>query len=79
MSKKELLKTAFIKSLPVMCSYVFVAIAYGIMMEESGLAWYYSLLTSAAVYTGAFQFAHMKILLTIQNKILVSYHRNFRK
>ena len=29
--------------------------------------------------TGAFQFAHMKILLTIQNKILVSYHRNFRK
>ena len=29
--------------------------------------------------TGAFQFAHMKILLTIQNKIPVSYHRNFRK
>lgn len=62
MSKRELVKTAFIKSLPVMCSYVFVAIAYGIMMEESGLAWYYSLLTSAAVYTGAFQFVLITFL-----------------
>jgi 4-azaleucine resistance transporter AzlC len=30
--------------------------AYGIMMEEAGFHWYYSLLTSLTVYTGAFQF-----------------------
>ncbi len=38
--KRELIKTAFIKSLPIMCSYIFVSMAYGITMEEHGLAWY---------------------------------------
>ena len=37
-----------------MCSYVFVSMAYGMMMENAGFAWYYSLLTSLTVYTGAF-------------------------
>lgn len=39
-----------------MCSYLFVSMAYGIMMEEAGFAWYDSLFISMAVYTGAFQF-----------------------
>jgi 4-azaleucine resistance transporter AzlC len=30
--------------------------AYGIMMEASGFSWYYSLIVSLTVYTGAFQF-----------------------
>lgn len=34
---KEILKTSFIKSIPIMCSYFFVSLAYGIMMEERGL------------------------------------------
>ena len=56
MDKKHLFKYAFIKSIPIMCSYLFVSMAYGIMMEESGFEWYYSLLASLTVYTGAFQF-----------------------
>lgn len=55
-------KQAFIKSLPIMCSYIFVAMAYGIMMEESGFAWYLSLLVSMTVYTGAFQFVLITFL-----------------
>ena len=39
-----------------MCSYLFVSMAYGIMMEEAGFAWYVSLAVSLTVYTGAFQF-----------------------
>ncbi len=54
--KKDVIKYAFIKSIPIMCSYLFVSMAYGIMMEESGFGWYYSLLISLTVYTGAFQF-----------------------
>ncbi len=42
------------KSIPIMCSYVFVSMAYGMMMENVGFAWYYSLLTSLTVYTGSF-------------------------
>ena len=53
---KDVTKQAFIKSIPIMCSYVFVSMAYGMMMENAGFAWYYSLFTSLTVYTGAFQF-----------------------
>ena len=53
--KKEIFKKAFVKSLPIMCSYLFVSMAYGIMMEEAGFGWYDSLFISVTVYTGAFQ------------------------
>ena len=63
MIQKKALKTAFIKSIPILCSYIFVGIAYGIMMENAGFAWYYSLLASFGVYTGAFQF----VLITLMS------------
>ena len=50
------LKTAFVKSIPIFCSYVFVSMAYGMMMASAGFPWYDSLLVSLTVYTGAFQF-----------------------
>lgn len=56
------MKHAFIKSIPILCSYVFVSMAYGIMMEEAGFHWYYSLLVSLTVYTGAFQFVLITFL-----------------
>ena len=54
--KRELIKLAGVKSLPILCSYLFVAMAYGMMMQEAGYAWYWSLAVSLTVYTGAFQF-----------------------
>ena len=51
MSKKEVFHYAFIKSLPVMCSYLFLGIAYGILMEDAGFHWYTSLFASFIVYT----------------------------
>ncbi len=60
--KKEILRQAFLKSLPIMCSYVFVSMAYGIMMEEAGFHWYDSLAVSLTVYTGAFQFVLITFL-----------------
>ena len=56
------LKAAIIKSIPIMCSYFFVSMAYGMMMQEAGLGWYYSLFTSLIVYTGAFQFVLITFL-----------------
>jgi 4-azaleucine resistance transporter AzlC len=60
--KREAAKRAFIKSIPIMCSYLFVSMAYGIMMEEAGFRWYYALLVSMTVYTGAFQFVLISFL-----------------
>lgn len=59
---KEVFKDSFIKSIPIMCSYFFVSMAYGIMMENAGFKWYYSLLVSMTVYTGAFQFVLITFL-----------------
>ena len=56
------LKTAFIRSIPVLCSYIFLGMAYGILMEKAGYPWYCSLLASFVVYTGAFQFALTSLL-----------------
>ena len=60
--KKEIRKTAFIKSLPIMCSYLFVGMAYGMMMQEAGFGWYLCLAASMTVYTGAFQFVLITLL-----------------
>ena len=60
--QKETVKKAFLKSIPILCSYVFVSIAYGITMEEAGFVWYQSLLISLVVYTGAFQFVLVSFL-----------------
>ena len=64
MNRKKIIKKAFLKSVPIMCSYLFVSMAYGIMMEESGFHWYYSLAISLTVYTGAFQFVLITFLST---------------
>lgn len=45
-----------------MCSYLFVVMAYGMMMQEAGFAWYDSLLASLTIYTGAFQFVLITFL-----------------
>ena len=45
-----------------MCSYLFVGMAYGMMMQEAGFAWYDSLLASLTIYTGAFQFVLITFL-----------------
>ena len=53
---------AFTKSVPIMCSYFFVSMAYGMMMTANGFPWYDSLLVSMTVYTGAFQFVLTTLL-----------------
>ena len=62
MTKAQIRKNAFLKSIPIMCSYIFVSMAYGIMMENAGFGWYYSLFVSLTVYTWAFQFVLITFL-----------------
>lgn len=56
------MKKALIKSLPILCSYLFIGMAYGMLMTSAGFAWYYPLLISLTVYTGAFQFVLVTLL-----------------
>ena len=59
---RQVMKSAVLKSIPIMCSYLFVSMAYGMMMENAGYHWYYSLLASMTIYTGAFQFVLITFL-----------------
>lgn len=62
MTDVKVIQKAFIKSVPIMCSYLFVSFAYGIMMAEAGFKWYIALLISLVVYTGAYQFVLISFL-----------------
>lgn len=61
-ARMRTIRYAFFKSLPILFSYVFVAMAYGILMEQAGFGWAWSLLISLTVYTGAFQFVLITFL-----------------
>lgn len=60
--KQSAFREAFRRSIPILCSYAFVGMAYGMMMAEAGQKWYVALLASVAVYTGAFQFVLVSFL-----------------
>lgn len=59
---KRALKKALKQSIPILCSYVFISMAYGMLMAENGYPWYAALLASVIVYTGAFQFVLVSLL-----------------
>ena len=50
------LKYALGKTVPIMFSYLFLSMAFGIMMNQAGFPFYWAYLVSLTVYTGAFQF-----------------------
>lgn len=52
----DIKKRAFKLAMPVMLSYLFMSLAYGLMMQQAHLGWYYSFLASVLIYTGAFQY-----------------------
>lgn len=75
-------RQAFMKSIPILCSYMFVSMAYGMMMEEAGYHWYASLLVSMTVYTGAFQFVFVTLLssgASIMTIALMAFLMNSRQ
>lgn len=62
MEKKKLFLYAFRKSIPVLLGYIFLGIAFGIVLQSSGLTWSWALLISGIVYAGSMQFALVPLL-----------------
>ncbi len=60
--KRSAFREAFARSIPILCSYAFVGMAYGMMMADAGQKWYVALLACFTVYTGAFQFVLISFL-----------------
>lgn len=59
---RNALKTAFPYTLPVMTGYLFLGIAFGIMLEGKGLHAGWALLMSLFIYAGSMQFAAIELL-----------------
>lgn len=53
---------AFVKALPVLFSYLFLSIAFGMMMEQAGFSWLWSGFSSVVIYSGAYQYAMVPFL-----------------
>lgn len=68
--KKELIY-AFKKTLPILFSYLFLSMAFGIMMKQAKLSFIWAYLISATIYTGAFQFVIVPFLSSRSNVLTV--------
>lgn len=62
MRNKRELYYAWKQTIPILFSYVFLSLAFGITMLEAGLSMVWAWLISLTVYTGAFQFILVSFL-----------------
>lgn len=55
-------KQAWLASLPVMVGYIFVGIAFGLLLYSEGFSWLWALASSVIVYAGSMQFVLVAFL-----------------
>ena len=58
----SLVKTAFVKSLPVMAGYIVLGIGFGILLGEAGFGPLWALLFSLFVFAGSMQFVGVSLI-----------------
>ena len=63
------MKAAFPHTVPVLAGFLFLGIAYGILMSARGYGWPWVLLTSAVVFAGALQFVGISLLTSVFDPI----------
>ena len=51
------LRYALRRTVPVLCGYLFLGIAFGVLLSQAGYGWPWALLISGIVYAGSMQFA----------------------
>lgn len=75
------IKFAFIKSIPILIGYLFLGMAFGILLFLAGYDYIYAILTSMTIYSGTLQFALVSFLTQntdLISIILISGTMNFR-
>lgn len=69
--KKEL-RYAFLKSLPILCGYVFLGIAFGILLQQAGYNFIWAFAISLFVYAGSMQFVMVPLLATAASPLTMA-------
>ncbi len=60
--KQNEVKYAFIQSIPVMLGYIFLGIAFGLMLQDSGYNFVWAFFASLTIYAGSMQFVLVTLL-----------------
>lgn len=60
--RQNLVRTAFIKSLPVMAGYMVLGIGFGILLKKAGYGIFWSFLMSFTIYAGSMQYVAISLL-----------------
>lgn len=55
-------KYAFMQSIPVMLGYIFLGIAFGLMLHDGGYSCWWALFSSLMIYAGSMQFVLVTLL-----------------
>lgn len=58
----KLIKSAFVKSLPVMAGYIVLGIAFGILLKVNGYGLGFALLMSVFIFAGSMQFVGISLM-----------------
>lgn len=56
------LRYAFRQTVPVLCGYLFLGLAFGLLLQRAGYGWPWAVLTSVIVYAGSMQFVLVGLL-----------------
>ena len=63
---------AIIRSLPVMCGYVFLGIAFGIVLQQAGYNFIWAFAISLFVYAGSMQFVMVPLLASAASPVTMA-------
>lgn len=84
LSKKQIVKKAFITSLPVMAGYIILGIGFGILLRDAGYGVLWALSMSVFIFAGSMQYVGVSliaggasILTTILTTIMVNARHLF--
>ena len=68
-SQKQSLKNIFPYTIPVLAGYVFLGIAFGLLLRTKGYPWWLPILMSLIIYSGSMEYAAIPILAEAFNPI----------
>ncbi len=68
-AKKKALKAAFPETIPVMTGYIFLGIAFGILLSARSYGIFWALLMSLFIYAGSMQYVAISLLVSAFNPV----------
>lgn len=70
---KKALRAAFPHTVPVMVGYLFLGVAFGVLLQAKGFGFQWAVLMSAVIYAGSMQFVAINFLVPGVNLLQVAF------